>query len=56
MEGIGLPADIDIELMVPSNDHLFRFIEELKLTFPALVGDYELVVLLDTLKVKYLPF
>lgn len=55
VEGIGLPADIDLELMVPSNDHLFQFIDDLKFTFPALVGDYTSVVFLDTLKVNYLP-
>lgn len=56
IEGIGLPADLDIEMMVKSNEQLFKFIKDLKHKFPELVGEYQPVIFLDTLKVRYLPF
>ncbi|MFH1073232.1 MAG: Lrp/AsnC family transcriptional regulator [Nanoarchaeota archaeon] len=56
IEGIGLHADLDIEMMVSSNQQLFDFIEDLKFRFPALIGEYQTVIFMDTLKVKYLPF
>lgn len=55
VEGIGLPADLDIELMVASNQQLFSFIEELRFRFLA-IGEYETVIFMDTLKVRYTPF
>jgi hypothetical protein len=55
VEGIGLPADLDIEIMVKSNKQLFDFIKELKFRFPALVGEYQPIIFMDTLKVRYLP-
>ena len=54
--GIGLPADLDIEMMVKSNQQLFDFIEDIKFKFPMLIGEYQTVIFMDTLKVKYLPF
>lgn len=56
VEGIGLPADLDIEMMVKSNFQLFDFINDLKFRFPELIGEYNTVMFMDTLKVKYLPF
>jgi len=56
VEGIGLPGDLDIEVMVKSNAELFDFINSLRFKFPKLVGDYTPVIFMDTLKVKYLPF
>ena len=56
VEGIGFPGDLDIELMIKSNQQLFDFIKDLKFKFPALVGEYQTVIFMDTLKVKYLPF
>lgn len=56
IEGLGFPKMLDFEMMVQSNQELFSFIEELRFRFPRLVGEYETVVFLDTLKVKYLPF
>ncbi|MEA3343601.1 MAG: winged helix-turn-helix transcriptional regulator [archaeon] len=56
VEGVGLPGDLDIEVMVRSNQQLFDFIEELKFRFPTLIGEYQTVIFMDTLKVKYLPF
>lgn len=55
VEGIGVPADLDIELMVQSNQELFTFIEELKFRFPALIEEYQTVIFMETLKVKYFP-
>ena len=56
VEGIGLPADIDIELVVKSNQELFNLIEDLKSKFPKLISDYNTVIFIDTLKVRYLPY
>jgi Lrp/AsnC family transcriptional regulator for asnA, asnC and gidA len=56
VEGIGLPADLDIEMMIQSNQKLFQFMEDLRFKFPNLIGEYQTVIFLDTLKVKYLPF
>lgn len=56
VEGIALPGDIDIEIMVKSNKQLYDFIEDLRFKFPALIGEYQTVIFVDTLKVKYLPF
>ncbi len=56
IEGIALPADLDIEMMVQSNQELFSFIEDLRFKFPTLIGEYQTVPFLATLKVKYFPF
>lgn len=56
VEAVGNPAEIDIEVMVYSNQQLFLFIQELKFKFPALIGEYTAIMYVDTLKVKYLPF
>jgi len=56
VEGIGLPADLEIEMMVKSNKELFDFINDLKFRFPKLIGEYNTVIFMNTLKVKYLPF
>jgi len=56
IEGIALPLDLDIEVMVSSNKQLFDLMEKLKFAFPKSVGEYQTVIFMDTLKVKYLPF
>ena len=56
MEGIALHADIDIEMMIESNQQLFDFIEDLRLKFPEIIGEYQTIVFAENLKVKYLPF
>jgi len=56
IDGIALNGDLDIEIMVKSNQELFNFIEDLRFKFPELVGEYQSVVFLNTLKVRYLPF
>lgn len=55
VEGVGLPADLDVEIMVESNQQLFSLMEELRFTFPSLIGEYQTVMFLDTLKVTYFP-
>jgi DNA-binding Lrp family transcriptional regulator len=55
VEGIGLPADLEVEMMVESNKQLFDFINDLRFRFPKIVGEYNTVIFMDTLKVKYLP-
>lgn len=56
VEGIALSGDIDIEMMVKDNQQLYNFIDDLRFKFPTLIGEYQTVVFVDTLKVKYLPF
>lgn len=56
VHGVGLPADLDIEVLVASNEDLIQFIEDLRFRFPAAIGDYKTVIFLKTLKVRYLPF
>ncbi len=56
VEGIALPGDLDIEIMVKTNQQLFDFIEDLRFRFPAMIGEYQTIIFVDTLKVKYLPF
>ncbi|MBI2669456.1 Lrp/AsnC family transcriptional regulator [Candidatus Woesearchaeota archaeon] len=56
VEGIALPSDLEIEIMVKSNQQLFEFIEDLRFKFPTLIGEYQTVIFVETLKVKYLPF
>ena len=41
VEGIGLPGDLDVELMVESNRELFEFIENLREKFSGLIGEWE---------------
>ncbi len=56
VEGIGLPEDLDVEIMVKNNLELFDFVKDLKNTFPSLIGDYRTFMFIDTKKVRYLPF
>lgn len=56
VEGISMQGDLDIEMMVNSNQELFDFIKDLRNKFPKLIAEYSTLVFIDTLKVKYLPF
>ena len=47
---------MDIELMVKDNQELFDFIENIRIKFPTMVSEYQTVVFMEMLKVKYLPF
>ncbi len=55
VEQIGI-GDIDIELMLPSSQSLFAFINRIKFDFPTLIKEYQLMVIEKTLKINYLPF
>jgi len=54
VDEIGI-CDIDVEVMVKSIQDLFKFIKEIKFRFPKLIRDYETLVLVETLKINYLP-
>jgi len=56
VEGVGLHAEIDFEMMIKNNQELFDFIKLLRREFPRIIGSYTTVIFMDTLKVKYLPF
>ena len=56
VEGISLHGDIDFEMMIKDNKELFDFIKLLRKEFPKIVGNYNTVIFMDTLKVRYLPF
>ncbi len=56
VEGIGLPADLEIEVMVKSNQELFDFINTMRLKFPAVIGEYNTIMFIEALKELYLPF
>ncbi len=56
VEGFGLPADLDIEIMVHSTKELLEFINTLRFSFPTIIGEYETALFVETKKVKYLPF
>lgn len=56
VKGIGMPEDLDIEVMVKTNEELYQFIKDLKVKFPTLIGDYKTFMFINTEKVRYLPF
>jgi len=56
VEGIGLKADIDVEVMVASEQELAKLIFDLRFKFPGLIRDYKTSIYLDTLKIEYFPF
>lgn len=55
IEEIGI-CDIDVEIMLPSAQSLFSFIERIKFDFPTLIRDYQILIIKKTLKIDYLPF
>lgn len=55
VEEIGI-CDVDIEVMLPSAQSLFSFIDQIKFDFPTLIRDYQILILKKTLKIDYLPF
>ncbi len=56
VEGIGLPADMDFELVSESPLQLDEFIRKLRATFPGIIADYNALLFTGILKVRYLPF
>lgn len=55
VEEIGI-CDVDVEIMLPSTQSLFSFIEKVKFDFPTLIRDYQILIIKKTLKIDYLPF
>ncbi len=55
VDGIGLHAEIDFEVIVGSELQLSKFMKELSYKFPGIIGEYSTVMFTETLKVKYLP-
>lgn len=55
-EGVGLSADVEIEVMVSSNSELYAFINDLRFRYPTAIEDYSTVAFLEALKELYLPF
>lgn len=56
VKGIGMPEDLDVEIMVQNSEELYTFVKDLKIKFPQLIGDYKMFMFVDTKKVRYLPF
>lgn len=48
-------ADLDIELMVDSNEDFFNFMEELQSKFPNTIKEYQTMILANTVKAQFLP-
>ncbi len=53
---IGLPYDLDVEVMVKTNEELYLFVQSLKEEFPQLIGEYTSFIFIETKKVRYLPW
>jgi len=56
VEEIGLPEELDFEIMVEKTEELFGFIKELRDKFPTVVGPYRTFMYTETKKVRYIPF
>ena len=54
VEEIGI-ADLDFEILLPSHEEMFEFMDQLRKTFSNLISDYEIIILKKTLKIGYLP-
>ena len=56
VKGIGFPEDLDFEIIVKDNSELYDLIKDLKQKFPAVIGDYKILMSIEMKKVRYLPF
>ncbi len=56
VHGIGMPGNLDIELLSKSNQDFFDFIKETKNKFPKLIADYNYLIYTNTIKVNYVSF
>jgi Lrp/AsnC family leucine-responsive transcriptional regulator len=56
VEGSGLPADLDVEIVVKSVLDIYKFVNELRAAFPGEIGAYESLMLAEVKKVRYFPF
>ncbi len=54
VNAIGL-ANFDVELMLKSQQEYFEFLRDVKFAFPSLIKEYETMIVMETLKVNYLP-
>jgi hypothetical protein len=56
VEGIGIPGDLDFEILVSSQAEFFESMEKLRRAFPSCVERYEFFYFDKLLKVNYFPF
>jgi len=56
IRGIALHGDIDFEMMIQDNKVLFDFIKSLRKEFPKIIENYNTIIYIGTIKVRYLPF
>ena len=56
VHGIGLPGDLDFELVIPSQAEFFAFMEQLRKSFPKVIIGYQYLLFSRLLKVNYFPF
>lgn len=56
IEGIGLPSDIDTELMLRTPLELHDFIQKMRKALPGLISDYSTFMFADMVKAEYMPF
>jgi len=54
LEEVGI-TDVDIELMLPTGESVFQFVDKIRFDFPTLIRDYE-AFSIKNLKVELLPF
>ena len=56
VEGVGLNAELDVEIVVKGSLDIYEFVNRLRAAFPGKIGGYESLMLADVKKVRYLPF
>ena len=56
VEGVGIPGDLDFEIVAQSPFQIDELIRKLRSTFPGLISDYAALLYTSVLKVSYLPF
>jgi DNA-binding Lrp family transcriptional regulator len=53
VEGVGLPRELDVEVMVSKAQELYDFVNELRSRFADTIGAYETFMIINVLKNKY---
>jgi len=56
VEGTGIPAELDVEIVVRDVLDIYRFVNGLRAAFPGEIGAYESMILEEARKVRYFPF
>lgn len=56
VDAVGLPEELDFEILVEKTKDLFDFIHELRNRFPTVLGSYRTLVYTDEKKIEYMPF